>query len=313
MSDPIRLGLVGCGRLAELGYVPALAGLTELTVVAVADPDPGRRAVVGGALGTNPVEAATAAELLGAVELDGVLIASPVRAHVDDARAAAAARVVALVEKPPAPDRAGAAELLALRPTPHLGFNRRYDEGARAARDAARPLPDPALRLRLHYRRTGWAPHQVRDDALLDLGPHLVDWARWITGQEVVGARAAVLMADRATVELTLERGTATIEVAADRTHEELIEVRAGGRLVHRHRIGGALAGVLGRLRGGRPDALVTTLRAELAAYARALRTGEGGDLGTPADGVAAMAALDAARRSAADGGAPVPVTPQEP
>ena len=40
---PVRIGLVGCGRLAELGYIPALARVHGAQLVAVADPDPIRR------------------------------------------------------------------------------------------------------------------------------------------------------------------------------------------------------------------------------------------------------------------------------
>ena len=42
-SHPVRIGLVGCGRLAELGYIPALARVQGAELVAVADPDPIRR------------------------------------------------------------------------------------------------------------------------------------------------------------------------------------------------------------------------------------------------------------------------------
>jgi hypothetical protein len=53
----------------------------------------------------------------------------------------------------------------------------------------------------------------------------------------------------------------------------------------------------------------VSTLRAELTAFAVALRNvDEATDLGTVADGVRAMAVLDAARASAVGGGVAVPV-----
>ena len=47
-GHPLRLGLIGCGRLAELGYAPAIARLGEVELVAVADPDRERRDAVGG-------------------------------------------------------------------------------------------------------------------------------------------------------------------------------------------------------------------------------------------------------------------------
>jgi hypothetical protein len=72
-------------------------------------------------------------------------------------------------------------------------------------------------------------------------------------------------------------------------------------------------------VRGGGPDALVASLRAELAALAAAVRGPASGrdaaaptDLGSPADGVAVMAAVAAARASDAEGGRPVRLTLEE-
>lgn len=308
----VRLGLVGCGRLAELGYVPALTLLPEVRLVAVADPDPARRhevARLGRLAGGRSVAAFDgAAALLDGSDVDVVILASPAPVHVADAALAAARGKAVLVEKPPAPDAVGAAELAALAPVPWVGFNRRFDPGARAAR-AAVPLDGELdLRLEIHYRRQSWGAVGVHDDALADLGPHLVDWARWVTGSEPVEVRSARVDHERAEVELVLDRGRAVLSAAADRPHHELLEVRdATGAVVACHRLGGLVAGVRGRLRRG-PHLLVTSLAGQLAAVARAVSGGGDADLGTAADGVAVMAALDAAR-VAATTGRPVPVS----
>ncbi|MGD9796927.1 MAG: Gfo/Idh/MocA family protein [Acidimicrobiia bacterium] len=310
---PVRVGIVGCGRLAERGYLPALSGLDAIRLVAVADPDGSRRAAVVAAAG--PVATyGDAAELLDGTEVDGLLVASPVARHVADATLAAEAGVVALVEKPPAADAATAAVLGALSPAPFLGFNRRFDGAALAARSGVHPLGDVELDLALRYRRRRWAAHAVVDDAMLDLGPHLVDWARWISGREVRSVAAEELSTDRAVLRLALAGGRARLEAATNRPHEERLRLRVDGRRVTDHRVGGAAAGLAARLPLRRsPDRLVGTLRAELAAFAHALRTGCRGALGTPADGVAVMAVLDAARASAATGGRRIDVpTPDE-
>jgi predicted dehydrogenase len=304
----VRLGIVGCGRLAERGYLPALADVADARLVAVADPAPQRRSLLVEAastvLGQRVAAYAGADELLAGAQVDAVLIASPVGSHVADARAVAVAGVAALVEKPPATDPAGAAELAGLTPRPWLGFNRRFDPGAVAVRSAVPPSGDVDLLLRISYRRPSWGAHTVRDDALLDLGPHLLDWARWLTGSEVVAVACPTLGAERAVLDLTLGRGRARLEAATDRPHEELVEVRdRAGRLVGRHRTGGLVAGVRSRLLGRGPDALVTSLRGELAALVAAVRGVPSPDLGTPADGIVVMAAIAAARESAADGG----------
>jgi predicted dehydrogenase len=57
------------------------------------------------------------------------------------------------------------------------------------------------------------------------------------------------------------------------------------------------------------PHPLAVSLAAQLDAFAAAVRGDDPGDLATADDGLAAMAVVDAARTSAAAGGAPVPVT----
>jgi predicted dehydrogenase len=290
----MRLGLVGCGQLAEQGYLPAIARTAALDLVAVADPDPARRAHVA-ALAGDVAALPTAAKLLGEVEVDALVLASPAETHVTDARIAGEAGIAVLVEKPPAPDAAGAAELADLHPPPHVGFNRRFDPAVRAVRDAVPADGDVELDLVIHYRRRSWAARSVHDDAIVDLGPHLVDLARWLTGAEVVAVTAADLRPDRATVELELTRGHARLRAAADRLHRELIEVRQGRNTVARHSVGGPLAAVTGRLAPG-PHPLVASLAGQLAAFARTLTGNPDPDLGTADDGLAVMTAIDAAR-----------------
>ena len=68
---PLRLGLVGCGRLAEAGYVPAIAATDGVELVAVADPRSDRRDLLASLAavhrgGTSAATFASAAELLAA-------------------------------------------------------------------------------------------------------------------------------------------------------------------------------------------------------------------------------------------------------
>lgn len=330
MSE-LAIGLVGCGRLARAGYLPALIAARGVRLAAVADPDPLRRetvvAVAGDAAAGRRVPAFRTLEgLLQGARVDAVVLATPVAAHLDDAQLAANAGVATLVEKPPAPDAAGAAALAALGPAPWVAFNRRFGAGQRAVRAALAGREDSDhgsggerapgsarpqrvdLMLELRYRRASWGAHTVGDEALLDLGPHLVDLARWLSGDEVAGVRAASLSHERAELELDLERGRATLRCAADRPHRELIEARGeDGHLLARHSEGGLVAGLCGRLaRRGEPHPLVASLTAQLESFARAARGEPEPALATAADGHAVMAVLDAARACAAGGGRPV-------
>ena len=315
MTRPVHLGLVGCGRLAASGYVPAAGLVPDVRVTAVADPDRGRREQVAAALerrGTPVSRFATVEHLLDQASVDGVVLATPVGAHVGGAAAATATGLPVLVEKPPAPDAAGAAALERLDPPPWVGFNRRFDPGVVAVR-ARVPAEGPLdLHLELHYRRQSWRAHAVRDDVVLDLGPHLVDLARWLTGSEVVEVASTSAGHERARFDLVLQRCRATIDLAADRAHREVVEVREpGGRPIARHRLGGPIALVRGQLPfGSEPPALVVSLAAQLAAFADAVRGRDAGALATAADGRAAMQVIDTVRAAATgrDRSSPVPV-----
>jgi predicted dehydrogenase len=79
--------LVGCGRIAERGWIPAISRVESAALAAVADIDAARCAVV-----SPGTPAFTSAEdLVRAGGVDAVVIATPAAAHVSDARDVAAA------------------------------------------------------------------------------------------------------------------------------------------------------------------------------------------------------------------------------
>ena len=295
MSDaPVRLGLVGCGRLAECGYAPAAAAAAGVQIVAACDPDRERRDMLAARLGATAH--AQVGELLASTPLDGVVVCTAAEHHEEVAAAVAQAGLRALVEKPPAPDAAGALRLAALTPAPWIGFNRRFDQGL----ELAGRVPsggDLELRMVLHYRRRSWRPLSGGDDALLDLAPHLIDLALHLTGARPVAVRAHAAR-DRAGVELATSRGPVHIECATDRTHHEVVEILDdAGRRIARSERGGPARNIAGRfLPGAHP--LVRSLAHQLEAYARALRGGDPGPLATAAEGATVMSVLDAAGRS---------------
>jgi predicted dehydrogenase len=267
-------------------------------LVAVADPDPARCAAV--APGVDAF--GDSAELVASAPVDAVVVATPAEAHLSAAAAAAAVGVPALVEKPPAADLAEGRALAALEPQPTIGFNRRFDERLRSLRSRLPAGSELELRLRFRYRRAGWAAHVAADDALLDVGTHLVDLARWLTRSDVARVRATLVRPDRAQLELELGHGRVLLECNASAPYSELAAARdAAGRRIGRAHRGGVVDRGLARLTQRRP--LVFSLAAQLEAFLAELRGGAVTDLATAADGVAALEAIEAARRSAAAGG----------
>jgi predicted dehydrogenase len=298
----LKVGLVGCGRLAERGWLPALqlaaaAGTAEL--VALAEPDSERREAAARAAGLDGGAFAGWRDLIAAGRADALVLALGGHAQVEPATAATAAGLAVLVEKPPGGDLSGAQAIARLSPAPAVGFSRRFDPAWRGLRDAVRRASPPHdLELRLSYRRNAWAPHVVADDALTDLGSHVADLAAWLAGAPVARARCISLDTDTAAGELQLDGGLGSAHFAVGQTssYAELGRLAGSDAGVRR---GGWWRNALGRLGAG-PDAgaLPASLSAEVAALGQ-----RDGDLATAEDGVRCHAVLEALRASAAADG----------
>jgi predicted dehydrogenase len=289
----VAVGLVGCGRVAERGYLPALAGSAELRLAGVADPAAGRRARLAPAVpGFDDVEA-----LLASVELDLVVVATPPGTHETVAAAAAAAGVSCLVEKPPAGDAAGAAALAELRPAPWVGFNRRFDPGLGRMREIAIAAQATRVEIDLSIDPVRWAAIAGSPAPLLDLGPHAADLACWTTGRSPRRVCSRAPDGRSSSFVLELDGAEARIRVSHGPGWRE--EVRVGtGPSAERLRRGGIVGRARRALARG-PGPLVESLRAQLEAAGRAVR-GEPADprLASAEEGARVMAVLDAAARA---------------
>ena len=306
-DNPLRLAIAGCGRISELGHLPAIRHVPQVSLCAVADPDRSRRERLASLAPGDPRAFESVADMVAATRLDAVIVASPPELHLEHAEIASAAGARVLVEKPPGRGREEAERLMGLDPAVWVGFNRRFSH-LPALVDRVPADGELRVRMRIAYRRASWRPHEVRDDALADLGPHLADLARCLLGGELSAARAPAVDSARARVELVGARGTAEAECATDAPWGERIEVRdRAGRLAARSVQGGPLRAAAARL-GRREHPLVDSLTRQLSSFARAARGNGDAPLATARDGARAMAALDAARRSAARGGVLVSV-----
>jgi predicted dehydrogenase len=300
----VRLGLVGCGRLAEVGYVPAFRLARGVRLAAVADLDLSRcRGIAPGVPAYATVQG-----LVESGNVDGLIVSTPSSSHLTVATCAAQSKIPVLVEKPPGVDLKTAEALLNLTPPPWIGFNRRFAPDIAALKSAATGKA-MSMRLELHYRRTTWRPFEMRDDALLDLGPHLIDLARWLTEAEIRSVRARVLKPHCAECELDLERGHAVISCSTNRPYMELVQIHDDqGRRLGMSVQGGVIAGLLARIVRPRENPLVSSLVRELEAFGAAVAGDGSGCLATAWDGAVVMSVMDAVRQSAANGGIAWPV-----
>lgn len=298
---PVRIGLVGCGRLAEFGYLPAFRRASGVALVGVADVNLLRCTQIAPEVSAYT----TIQDLIQAGGVDAIIISTPTRSHLADATAAAHAKLPTLLEKPPGIDLREAEALLDLVPRPSIAFNRRFDPGLAQLR---RNVPTEGMLnvcLELHYRRTAWNPFDMRDDALLDLGPHLIDLARWLTGSEVTSVRTQALNQEYVEFELELKRGHATVICSCNSPYRERVQVRTSdGRALGSIRRGGIVAGVIGKLFRGRENPLVNSLVSQLEAFSCAVRgLPSPQPLSSAVDGVKVMSIIEAVRSSAHSGG----------
>ncbi|GHH79325.1 dehydrogenase [Streptomyces sulfonofaciens] len=219
----MRIGLIGTGRIGSF-HSAALHGNPAVDSLVVTDADPARAADLAERLGATP---ASGVDELFERDVDAVVITTATSAHAELIGRAARAGLPVFCEKPIALDLSGT--LAALREVERagtvlqLGFQRRFDAGYTAAREAVRegrlgrlhtvramtsdPAPPPAAYLPLSgglYR-----------DCLV----HDFDVLRWVTGREVTevyatGSDAGPAMfaevgdVDTAAAVLTLDDGT---------------------------------------------------------------------------------------------------------
>jgi myo-inositol 2-dehydrogenase/D-chiro-inositol 1-dehydrogenase len=237
----MRIGLAGVGRIGAF-HAGTLAAVPEVTSLVVADADRDRAAAVADKLGVEQVD--TPDELFNA-GLDGLTIAAATDAHAELLLRGVGAGLPVFCEKPVANDLPGTLEVLERvsaegAPQVMIGFQRRFDAGYRAAREA------------VVSGRLGWV-HTMRAGTLdpappppvyiaasggffRDCSVHDFDIVRWVSGHEVVevyalGAnRGEAFFADAGDVDataalLTLDDGT-FVHVMASRYNARGYDVR---------------------------------------------------------------------------------------
>jgi len=132
----LHVGLVGVGRIGAF-HAGTLAALEGVSAVTVTDEDAGRAGRLASSLGLATAESA---EALVSAGVDALVIATPTRTHASLLRLAAGVGLPAFCEKPVALDLdtldAVVAEVAEAGILVQVGFQRRFDAGYRAARDA---------------------------------------------------------------------------------------------------------------------------------------------------------------------------------
>jgi scyllo-inositol 2-dehydrogenase (NAD+) len=207
MPAPIKIGLIGLGRMGRL-YAQMLATqVAGVQLYAIAEVDEAARAEVESELGV-PYVFADADELIARPDLQAVVVATPTGTHADLVISAAGAGKGVFCEKPLAltlrETRMMIEAVERARVPLQVGFMRRFDQAYRRAKamiddgQIGYPVTFKAL-----SRDPFCPPRSYMDPAtsgglIMDMAIHDIDLAHWLMGSEVerVSAEGTTLVCE---------------------------------------------------------------------------------------------------------------------
>jgi predicted dehydrogenase len=237
-AKTIRLGIVGCGGIAQLRHLPALSHAQGIEVIALSDLDEARLESIAAQFGVAR-RFKNYRELIESNEVDAVAVCVPTQFHAEVAMAALAAGKHVLVEKPLALTL-DECDLLIERATRNeslkvlIGFNLRWHRLVLEARERIHSGELGKIKL-VRTVFTNGARHgedfadwrrrrESGGGAIFELGVHHFDLLRFLLGSEAAEVYASSAPADEtAVVSARMESGAlvaAAFSESACENHE---------------------------------------------------------------------------------------------
>jgi predicted dehydrogenase len=213
-KEPVRLGLVGAGAIAQLAHLPVLAKIKGAQLVALCDNDGPKASAIAERLGVPDVFT-DFEDLLELDEVDAVVIATPNHLHEPHVLRALKSKVDVLCERPLSMTSRGVERILAAAKQSGrkvvVGNNHRFRSDVQQlyrflqGGELGRLIGVRAGQYQLASARTGWRFRrpEAGGGAFFEHGYPLVDLALWLADfPEIVRVSAHM---DRA-------RGATTVE-----------------------------------------------------------------------------------------------------
>lgn len=205
MSEPIRMGVVGAGAIAQVGHLPALKRLKDIRLLGICDNDRPKAHALADRFGI-PDAFTDAQEMVESAELDALLICTPNHLHEAHVQMALRHRLHVFVERPLALTAAAAQKLVRASGQADrvvmVGANDRYRHDLQQIRSFMQSgeLGDvESIRAWWFLARIGRLPQgwrqrreQAGGGAMFDLGLALLDSALWLCGFPAVKRVSAV-------------------------------------------------------------------------------------------------------------------------
>lgn len=193
ISNPLKIGLIGCGRAAERIYLPVLRKFKGIKIIAAVDPVEDRRNLISGNFsGCIPYDSINE-NLIN--NIDAAIITTSPGSHISLASEFLKRNKYVLVEKPLSLSIDGTKELKEIEALSKgflmMGFNHRYW------------IPVIKLKTKLSFQDeidfsemiftsdySKWDPVSFTSDPLDDLGPHVFDLITYIFEKKIVSLSA---------------------------------------------------------------------------------------------------------------------------
>jgi predicted dehydrogenase len=209
----IKLGVIGCGAIAQRRHLPEAVANPDVTVVAVADPKPGRAKEIGDKFGAR-FAFEDWRKVIDA-DVDAVAVCTPNAMHAEHTLAALAAGKHVLVEKPMATTLADAQAMVAAADKSGKFLMVGQNQRLMGAHVKAKQILDRGELGRVLAFRTafkhpgpdGWSvdgaaswffkPEQAVMGVTGDLGVHKIDLMRWMLGQEITEIGGQIATVDK--------------------------------------------------------------------------------------------------------------------
>jgi len=302
-GDALRLGVVGVGVMG-CNHARVLAEMPDVKLVAVADPDDKQADFVQRALGCPTVP--DLADLLD-LGVDAISIAAPTHLHRELALRAIGRGVHVMVEKPIASSVEEGREIIAAARRADValmvGHVERFNPAVQAIKEAIR---DEDI-LSIAITRVGpFPPRMSNVGVVIDLAVHDIDLICWFTESSIVEVQPQLSSAKAEREDIALLQFRTASGVLAHINTNWLTPFKA--RTVHvatkrKYVIGDLLTRQVTECFGFQPDGSYSMrhlsvghaepLRAELAAFVHAVRTGTK----PPVSGEEGVASLEIASR----------------
>lgn len=329
-QEPIRVGLLGTGAIAQIVHLPILTEREDVTVLAVSDPEEHKARSVAERFGVPRLAEDKA--LMEDPELEAVFVCTPNHLHEEQAVAALEAGKHVLVERPLALTAAGARRVVDAARTSGssvvVGMSHRWRPDVVALRSfvasgelgALHSVRGAWLNRRLPMARSTWRqkPEEAGGGAMMDLGVqaldlvlHLVEYPEFErihcithTGDLPVEDGAHLLASGRDGLTLSLEVSWGFFS-GDDRHHARVMGSEGTGSLppleIYRQ-VGGRPLEVTPRQPRpwGGENPYTNAYRREIDDFIRTVAGRK--DVPLPEDQIALMGLIEAAYRSAREG-----------